>query len=102
MNFQEKLKKLRTKRGLLQRQVASAIDIDPAIYSKIEKGIRQANINNVYALAKFYDIEFESLRRLWVAEKLYEILESEEDASVILRIVAENISEYTNDKDLNR
>ena len=94
MRFQSKIRELRLQRGLLQRQVASAIDIDSAIYCKIEKGDRQANINHVRALAIFYEIDFEELRRLWVAEKLYEILESESDANGILNLVAEDIIEY--------
>ena len=42
MLFQDKLKELRESHNLLQRQVAAGIDMDTAVYCKIEKGYRQA------------------------------------------------------------
>ena len=42
MLFQDKLKELRESHKLLQRQVAAGIDIDTAVYCKIENGDRQA------------------------------------------------------------
>ena len=40
MLFQDKLKELRESHKLLQRQVAAGIDMDTAVYCKIEKGDR--------------------------------------------------------------
>lgn len=94
MRFQSKLKELRLKSGLLQRQIASAIGIDSAIYCKLEKGDRLASETQVRALADLYRIDYKEFRRLWVAEKLYDILEEENEAHEILNIVAESIVEY--------
>ena len=63
MLFQDKLKELRESHNLLQRQVAAGIDMDTAVYCKIEKGYRQAREVQVRQLALFYGIPYEELRR---------------------------------------
>ena len=42
MNFGEHIKQLREQNQLLQRQVASILEIDTAMLSKIERGERRA------------------------------------------------------------
>lgn len=41
MPFADKLKELREKKQLLQRQLASALEIDTPMYSRIERGERK-------------------------------------------------------------
>ncbi len=94
MLFQEKLKELRESLNLLQRQVAAGIDMDTAVYCKIEKGDRQAREEQVRQLAHFYGIPYEELRKYWLANKVYNLIEDEEDASEILSMVAEGMAEY--------
>lgn len=94
MLFQDKLKELRVSHNLLQRQVAAGIDMDTAIYCKIEKGDRQAREEQVRRLALFYGLPFEELRRYWLVEKVYSIVEKEDDVSGILHMVAEEMVEY--------
>ena len=40
MIFGKKIKELREKRGLVQRQLSAALEIDTPMYSKIERGER--------------------------------------------------------------
>lgn len=94
MLFQDKLKELRESHNLLQRQVAAGINMDTAVYCKIEKGDRQAWEEQVRQLALFYGIPYEELRRYWLAEKVYSIVGEENDANGILYMVAEEIGEY--------
>lgn len=98
MLFQEKLKELRESHNLLQRQVAAGINIDPAVYCKIEKGDRQANAEQVRLLALFYGIDHEDLRRYWIASKIYSLVEEDNDANKILSMVAEEMEVYGNQK----
>lgn len=95
MLFQEKLKELRESRNLLQRQVAAGIDMDTALYCKIEKGDRQAREGHVQQIALFYGIPFKELRRYWIAGKVYYLVEEEEDANGILNMVAEEMVGYS-------
>lgn len=96
MLFQDKLKELRESHNLLQRQVAAGIDIDTAVYCKIENGYRQAREEQVRQLALFYGIPYEELRLYWLAEKVYSLVEEEKDANGILYMVAEEMEEYGN------
>lgn len=102
MFFQDKLKELRESHNLLQRQVAAGIDMDTAIYCKIEKGDRQAREEQVRQLALFYGIPYEDLHRYWLTDKVYNLLEEEEDASKILCMVAEEMEKYGKLKDKNQ
>ena len=61
MLFQDKLKELRESHNLLQRQVAAGINMDTAVYCKIEKGDRQAREEQVRQLALFYGIPYEDV-----------------------------------------
>lgn len=94
MLFQDKLKELRESHNLLQRQVAAGIDIDTAVYCKIEKGDRQAREEQVRQLALFYGIPYEELRRYWLASKVYSLIEEEKDVNGILHLVTEGVEEY--------
>jgi len=96
MLFQDKLKELRESHKLLQRQVAAGIDMDTAVYCKIENGDRQAREEQVRQLALFYGTPYEELRRYWLAEKVYSLVEEEKDADRILYMVAEEMEEYGN------
>lgn len=94
MLFQNKLKELRESHSLFQRQVAAGINMDTAVYCKIEKGDRQANEVQVRQLALFYGIPYKELRRYWLADKIYNLVGEEEDVNGILHIVAEEMVEY--------
>lgn len=102
MLFQEKLKELRESHNLLQRQVAASIDMDTAVYCKIEKGDRKAREEQVRKLALFYGISYEELRRYWLAGKVYSLVVEEKDANGILFMVAEEMEEYGKSKNKNQ
>ncbi|MFZ0389183.1 MAG: helix-turn-helix transcriptional regulator [Calditrichia bacterium] len=53
-SFGQKIRSLRESQELLLRQVATAIEIDQALLSKIERGERIATKNQVIALADFF------------------------------------------------
>lgn len=94
MLLKDKLKSLREEHDLLQRQVASAIGIDNAVYCKIENGERIAREEHIKALAVFYGIDFCYLRKLWLAGKVYDLLSQDEEPNEILDIVSESLVEY--------
>ncbi|WP_289198538.1 helix-turn-helix transcriptional regulator [Bacteroides acidifaciens] len=94
MLLKDKLKSLREEHDLLQRQVASAIGIDNAVYCKIENGERIARVEHVKALAVFYGIDFDYLKKLWLAGKVYDLLSQDEEPNEVLSIVSESLTEY--------
>jgi transcriptional regulator with XRE-family HTH domain len=92
--FGNKLRTLREEKQIPQRQLASVLEIDTATYCKIEKGDRRAKREQVLALSEILHSDSKELIQLWSADKVYEIIENEDDATQILNVVAESIVNY--------
>lgn len=80
MIFGKKIKELREERGLLQRQLSSALEIDTPMYSKIERGERKAKRSQISIMAKLFDVDEKELLTIWLADK---VLDTVEDASEV-------------------
>lgn len=96
--FAEKIRQLMENKHLLQRQVSAALDMDNALYCKIERGDRIAKREHVIKLAELLDGNQEELLKYWLADKVYEIIGEEDNANDVLNIVAGNIVEYQRTK----
>ena len=70
MLFANKIRQLREEKQLLQRQLASALEIDTPMYSKIERGDRPAKREQVIELAKILSTNETELLTLWLADKI--------------------------------
>jgi len=92
--FGNKLKSLREENQIPQRQLAAALEIDTATYCKIEKGDRRAKREQVIILSDLLKVNQKELLRLWSADKIYELIADEDEATQILSVVAENIADY--------
>jgi transcriptional regulator with XRE-family HTH domain len=92
--FGNKIKTLREEKQIPQRQLASVLEIDTATYCKIEKGDRRAKREQVNVLAELLEVDSKELIRLWSADKVYDIIAEEDEATQILNVVAESIVEY--------
>ena len=91
MLFANKIKLLREERGLLQRHLAAALEIDTPMYSKIERGNRHAKREQVIELAELLNINQDELLKLWLADKVYDIIDGENNIKEVLNIVAEKL-----------
>ena len=92
MLFANQIKQLREENNLLQRQLASALEIDTPMYSKIERGDRLAKREQVVIIAQFLSTDENELLSLWLADKVLDVLEGEKElAEKTLEIVNENI-----------
>jgi HTH-type transcriptional regulator, competence development regulator len=78
--FGEKIKHLRETNGLLQRQVASELQIDTPMLSKIERGDRKAKKEQLLQFAKLYKADHNELLTLWLADQLYDVVKDEDMA----------------------
>ena len=92
MLFTEKIKELRIKNQMPQRQIAAALDIDTATYCKIERGERKAKKEQVVVLSEMFNVEMTELLTLWLADKVTDMVSDEQIvAPEALSIVAENL-----------
>ena len=92
--FGNKLRSLREEKQIPQRQLAAVLEIDTATYCKIEKGDRRAKREQVIMLSDLLQVDSKELLLLWSADKVYEIIAEEEEATQILNVVAESIVKY--------
>ena len=92
MLFAEKIKELRIKNQMPQRQLAAVLYIDTATYCKIEKGERKAKKEQVVILSQIFNIEKNDLLTLWLADKVTDVVLDEHIvASEALSMAAENL-----------
>ena len=92
--FGNKIRSLREEKQIPQRLLAAALEIDTATYCKIEKGDRRAKREQVAVLGDLLEVDSKELIRLWSADKVYDIIAEEEEATQILNVVAESIVQY--------
>ena len=79
MIFGRKIKELREERGLVQRQLAAALEIDTPMYSKIERGERKAKRSQIPIMAQMFEVDEKELLTIWLADKVLDTVEGEEE-----------------------
>lgn len=91
MLFADKIRQLREEKQLLQRQLASALEVDTPMYSKIERGDRSAKREQVLIIAKILSVNENELLILWLADKILDVIENETElADQALKVAIEN------------
>lgn len=98
MTFGNYIRKLREEKQLLLREVASQMNIDTALLSKIERGTRMARKEQVEDLAKALNKSKNELLKFWMADKIVNMLKDESNSTEILKKVEEEIKNLTNQK----
>lgn len=95
MTFGERIKELRERKGLLQRQLAARLEIDTPMFSKIERGERKAKRDQVEKLAILFDVEIRELMTIWVADKIFDAIEGESVGLEAMNMVRDEYSKYS-------
>ena len=75
----QKIKELRMENGVLQRQLASLLEIDTPMFSKIERGDRRAKRTQVIQIANYFTVDEKELLTLWVADKVLDAIKGEDE-----------------------
>ena len=90
--FGDRIRELRTKQKLLLRQVASKLDVDTSIISKMERGERPIKKEQIIILAEILKVGKDELLTLWLADQLYNVIEGEPMADEALKSVTKKLS----------
>ncbi len=85
------LRKLREDKELPLRTVAAYLDIDQAILSKIERGQRKPNREQVVKLAEYFKVKENDLLVAWLSDKLLYEVEDEDMALKALQVAEEKV-----------
>lgn len=92
MTLGNKIKELREKKGLMQREVGSIINVDGAFISKIESGEKQISRHHLPTLSNYFSVNIEELETLWLADKIYNIIKNEPLGFKALQFIQSNIN----------
>lgn len=90
MLFANKIKELRESKQLLQRHVSAALDMDNAMYCKIEKGDRRAKREQIPLIAEILQADPEELLILWLADQVVSIVADDKKIAEKALIVAKD------------
>lgn len=74
-----KIKSLRDEQGILQRQIAAYLEIDTPMFSKNERGDRRAKRSQVPKLAEYFHVDEKELLTLWLADRILDAIEGEDE-----------------------
>ncbi len=89
--FGERIRELRNKQSMLLRQLASKLDLDTSIISKVERGDRQLKKEQIPLLAEILNADKEELLMLWLADQVYSVIEGEPMADEALKSVSKKL-----------
>lgn len=92
MTFGTEIRKIREAKGLLMRQLAAALEVDTAMISKIENGLRHATKKQVHAFAKVLDVDYAKLESLWMGYKIYDMLQDVDNPADALTVAEEQVA----------
>jgi transcriptional regulator with XRE-family HTH domain len=89
----ETLRELREQNGLLLREVAAQLNIDPSMLSKIETGDKKPTREHIIQLAKIYKTSEKPLMVSFLSEKvMYEV--GDDDLAIEALKVARQMIKY--------
>lgn len=77
--FGKKIKELREEHGLFLRHLCVALEIDTSMYSKIERGERNAKRMQIPIMTKVFGVDERELLTVWLADKMLDIVENEDN-----------------------
>jgi HTH-type transcriptional regulator, competence development regulator len=89
--FGERIRELRIKQKLLLRQLASKLDVDTSIISKVERGDRQLKKEQIPLLAEILNVEKDELLTLWLADQVYDLMQDENLALKAMQVAEKKI-----------
>lgn len=99
MRFGEYIRQCREHMGLTLKELAEALSVDVPMLSRYERSLRPVKEEHLSILSKKLNVDFDSLRNLWVADKVLAVVIEEKYATDILNIVVDNIIEKGNPND---
>ena len=85
--FGSTLRGMRLKQNVLIRQVAAALEVDTAFISKVERGSKRIARDQVRKIADFLAIPEQKLLQFWLADKIEDAIEGEDEAAGALKLV---------------
>ena len=95
MTLGQKIRELREKAGLKQRELAYQLGIGEGFLSKVENDQKPLKRDDLTKLSKLFNTPVDELNSLWLANKVYSIVRDEELALTALKVAEEQVTYNT-------
>lgn len=86
------LRETRIKKGLLIREVAARIEIDPSLLSKIERGDKRPTKDNIDKLSRVLDCDREEIITSYLSDRIVDYIIDEDVAIKALDLARDRIN----------
>jgi len=93
-SFGEMIRELRESKGLLLRELAAQLEIDPSFLSRVENGTKRPTRNQVVQLASILQQDKDALLIQYLGERVVYQLKDEDDLAIDAIMVAEKRIRY--------
>jgi len=87
----DKIRTLREANNILLRQLASTLEMDTAMLSKMERGDRFFRKEDIVALSKIFNQSQKDLLTLWLAVKVLKTIGNEDFSQEALQIALKQL-----------
>lgn len=91
MTLGQKIKELRENNNMLQRELASKLEVGDGFLSKVENNQKNLKREHLKTLSKVFNCSFSELEALWIGSKLYDIVKDEKEGLNALKVAEEQI-----------
>ena len=98
MTLGQKIKQLRESRGMLQRKLASILEIGDGFLSKVESDQKPLKREHLKTISEIFDYSYNELEALWIATKVYDLVKDEDEGLNALKVAEEQIKYHKNQK----
>jgi transcriptional regulator with XRE-family HTH domain len=100
MTLGQKIKELRESKGMLQRELASKLEVGDSFLSKIERNQKVLKKGHLASISKIFNFSYTELKTLWLANKVYDIVKDENKAIEVLKVAEQEVKYVRNGNNL--
>ncbi|MCU0326463.1 MAG: helix-turn-helix domain-containing protein [Spirosomaceae bacterium] len=98
MTLGQKIKQLRESKGMLQRKLASILEIGDGFLSKVESDQKPLKREHLKTISETFDYSYNELEALWIATKVYDLVKDEDEGLNALKVAEEQVKYHKNQK----
>lgn len=91
MKIGQRVRQLRETNGMLQRELATLLEIGEGFLSKVENNQKQLKRDDLKKLSKIFKVPVVELETLWLANKVYDLVKNETQGSNALKVAEKQL-----------
>lgn len=91
MTIGKRIKQLREMNGMLQRELATKLEIGEGFLSKVENDQKPLKRDDLKKLGKIFKVPVSELEILWLANKIHDIVRDEQRGPDALKVAEEQL-----------